>query len=559
MFIKRLDYLSPPVTFYYQGLLSHSSILSGIISIFSIFGIIAFAVYFSLDIIKKKDPKTFSFNSFIEDAGIFSINASSLFHFISMASLSSNYMKDGIDFTTFNIIGFEDYYEAYLSNKNLTNYNHWLYGRCSNQTDTEGISHLINYEYFERSACIRKYFNKIDQKYYNTGDPKFRWPVISHGTYNKIYGVYNIIIERCQNNLIKLILGEGHECQKISEFEELYRNFSIYGEAFIYFINNYVDILNYTNPYKKYIYEVETFLPKNSFITNHLNFNPSIVKTHNGLIFDNIEEQYAHIYDRNDVFNTGKTDIFIAYVFWLKNSRYYNERIYKRIPDIISSIGGVYQFITIISIYINSLYNHYIVLSDTENLLHSSIYSEKHINNKIEKGKKTKKEKEKEKENSKNKKIKELDKEKNNIEKKNSLTQKVKNDKLCRNMKNIQLNNNSQSCNFFVSLDKINANIETNNFNNNLNNIKIKDNNFERKKTLKRRIIHFFDFFQYELSCCKKKNNYFKVYKDFRIKIISEEHLIRNHLNVYNLLRITERKRHYRRNSYHIKDVIKLV
>ena len=514
MFIKRLDYLSPPVTFYYQGLLSHSSILSGIISIFSIFGIIAFAVYFSLDIIKKKDPKTFSFNSFIEDAGIFSINASSLFHFISMASLSSNYMKDGIDFTTFNIIGFEDYYEAYLSNKNLTNYNHWLYGRCSNQTDTEGISHLI---------------------------------------------IYNIIIERCQNNLIKLILGEGHECQKISEFEELYRNFSIYGEAFIYFINNYVDILNYTNPYKKYIYEVETFLPKNSFITNHLNFNPSIVKTHNGLIFDNIEEQYAHIYDRNDVFNTGKTDIFIAYVFWLKNSRYYNERIYKRIPDIISSIGGVYQFITIISIYINSLYNHYIVLSDTENLLHSSIYSEKHINNKIEKGKKTKKEKEKEKENSKNKKIKELDKEKNNIEKKNSLTQKVKNDKLCRNMKNIQLNNNSQSCNFFVSLDKINANIETNNFNNNLNNIKIKDNNFERKKTLKRRIIHFFDFFQYELSCCKKKNNYFKVYKDFRIKIISEEHLIRNHLNVYNLLRITERKRHYRRNSYHIKDVIKLV
>ena len=93
---------------------------------------------------------------------------------------------------------------------------------------------------------------------------------------------------------------------------------------------------------------------------------------------------------------------------------------------------------------------------------------------------------------------------------------------------------------------------------NNHNNNKIKDKNYEKKRTLKKIITHFFDFLLYELSC-KKRNQYFKVYRDFRIKIISEEHLIRNHLNVYNLLRITEKKRHYRRNSYQIKDLIKLV
>jgi len=119
MFIKRLDYLSPPITFYHQGLLSHASILSGILSVISIIGIISFAVYFSLDIINKRDPNTFTFNSFIEDAGIFPINASSIFHFLSIASLSSNYLNDGVDFTSFNVIGFEDYYEAYLYNKNL--------------------------------------------------------------------------------------------------------------------------------------------------------------------------------------------------------------------------------------------------------------------------------------------------------------------------------------------------------------------------------------------------------------------------------------------------------
>ena len=242
----------------------------------------------------------------------------------------------------------------------------------------------------------------------------------------------------------------------------------------------------------------------------------------------------------------------MAYVFWLKNSMYYNKRIYKRIPEIISSIGGVYQFITIISIYINSLYNHYIVLSDTEHILHSSIHTEKHINNKIEKGE--------EKENIKNKKIKELDKEKNNTKNKNTLAQKVKNEKPKRNLKNIKINNNSQNSNVFVSLDKIkdkiNTNIEINNPHHNNN--KIKDTNLENNRTLKRRITNFFDFFLYEISC-KRKKHYFKVYKDFRIKIISEEHLIRNHLNVYNLLRITERKRHYRRNSYQIKDLIRLV
>ena len=57
-----------------------------------------------------------------------------------------------------------------------------------------------------------------------------------------------------------------------------------------------------------------------------------------------------------------------------------------------------------------------------------------------------------------------------------------------------------------------------------------------------------------------KKKYLFKVYENFRIKIISEEHLIRNHLNIYNLLKVTEKKRHYRRRiSYQLKDLLKLV
>ena len=55
MFIKKFDYLSPTVTFYYNGSLSHSSLLSGIFSIISIAIIIVFAVFFFLDMIERKD------------------------------------------------------------------------------------------------------------------------------------------------------------------------------------------------------------------------------------------------------------------------------------------------------------------------------------------------------------------------------------------------------------------------------------------------------------------------------------------------------------------------
>ena len=82
MFIRNLDYLSPYVTFYYKGNLSHSSIFSGILSIISITFIIVLAVYYILDIIKKTSPNTFYFNNFIEDAGAFHLNQTSLFHFI---------------------------------------------------------------------------------------------------------------------------------------------------------------------------------------------------------------------------------------------------------------------------------------------------------------------------------------------------------------------------------------------------------------------------------------------------------------------------------------------
>ena len=94
---------------------------------------------------------------------------------------------------------------------------------------------------------------------------------------------------------------------------------------------------------------------------------------------------------------------------------------------------------------------------------------------------------------------------------------------------------------------------------NNIDNNKKKQN--EEKENIKNEgneKKNFWSFLLFKLSC-EKKNTSFKIYKDFRVKIISENHLIRNHLNIYNLLKISEKKRNFRRNSYKLKDLINLI
>ena len=94
----------------------------------------------------------------------------------------------------------------------------------------------------------------------------------------------------------------------------------------------------------------------------------------------------------------------------------------------------------------------------------------------------------------------------------------------------------------------------------NLKNNDKKDTNNNDKEDVeyKSKNNNFWNYLIYAITF-KNRKKLFKVYEDFRIKIISEEHLIRNHLNIYNLMKVTEKKRHNRRNSYQLKDLIKLV
>ena len=562
MIIKYFDYLSPRVTFYYKGFLSHSSIFSGILSIIAITFILILIVYFSLDLFQRNDPNTFYFNSFIEDAGLYKINKSSLFHFVSIVENIkgvSNAIQ--FDFQSFSVIGLQTYVDNYLGNikgnsKGVQAFDHWIYGYCNKEVNTEGLDELLNYDFFEKSACIKAFYNSTEETYYHIGDPRFVWPEIAYGTFNELNKLYGIFIQKCNNKTIKDVLGIDYVCKTEKQINDY---FNLKGGSIVihlYFVNNYINVLNYENPNNKFFYRIENPFTQNQSASNDINFNPTLVRSHNGLILDNIREDISYMFDRNDVYisdNAGK-DLYISYNFFLKNMVEYYERIYKRIQEVISSIGGINQAITIIAIYLNQLYNSFVVLSDTEILLHSSINTEKNIHKKkVNEYKELKN------------KMKDLEKRnKTDDIKKNSKTKKINNHKLNNNnYPNYNKTENDKSNNIFINLEEKKKNILEDKTHNNEINKDIKDihkvDTIDKEKIkYKNENNNFLNFLCYMMTF-KKQKRLFKVYENFRIKIISEEHLIRNHLNIYNLMKATEKKRHVRRSSYQLKDLIKLV
>ena len=523
MIIQKCDYLSPRITLYHKELISHSSIFSGILSIFFLLIKIIFGIYYLLDLILKEDQKAFYYNTYIEDVPSFPLNSSSLFHFLDLENKGKENKNEGIDFTKFSIIGFEIHFDNIFENPFLLKHvNHWVYGIC-NSDDIEGINYLINNNFFGKSACIKKYFDSTKKKYYNKGESKFKWPVISHGSNNPNNKFYSIYMGKCKEDLLNLISGEGYHCKNDSEIDEYFKSEGVKVLNF-YFVDNNANIINYKNPLSKYIYKIESTLDQIQYPINNINFNPLTIETNNGLIFDNIKQEISYNFQRNDVYiyETKEKDIYCGFCIWLKNTNMFYERTYKRIQDIFSYIGGVNNIINFIAILINRLYNRFITLCNTENLLLSLINSEKIKNINI-KSIKIKNLSEKSIDNN----IKE-NREKLNLnimDMKENITEKNKSDINLEKSDNFLILNN-----YIPDIIKLKLIKDENQ---NIN--KIKTYNTKEKKE------NFLDFLLFQLACGKKTNS-FRIYDNFRRTIISEECFIKNHFNIYNLMTLKKEK-----------------
>ena len=126
----------------------------------------------------------------------------------------------------------------------------------------------------------------------------------------------------------------------------------------------------YKNPIGKYFFRIENKFDKDNYSVNHLNFNPSIIKSNNGYIFEDVVSKNSFFFDKDDVFTyERKEEIFMAYSFYLNNRIRFYERTYQTVQEVLSIIGGISNFITIVFTIINDFINSYFILIDFNYLL----------------------------------------------------------------------------------------------------------------------------------------------------------------------------------------------
>ena len=543
MFLKKVDFISPKISIYHKGSLIHSSVFSGIITIFSVLFIFIIVIYYSLDMIQKKNPKVYNIDSYIEDAPTFKVNFTSFFHFVNIISVGYKSGIDGIDFTKFSIIGSKAYYSNFL-HTNIRSISHWIYGPCNNSSDLGEIGKLIKYDFFSKCACIKKYYNSHTGKYYDIGNPNFKWPEIGHGISHDDNMMYNIYLQNCNENLVGEVLGNDSQCKNITEINQYLQAPRSQKMIHLYFLNHYINNSDYKNPNKPYFSRIESPFELGHYTVNNLKFNPSLIKTDHGIIVEKIKEEISYAYNGIEelVKDKGENDdIYNCYSFCFKNVMIESERKYKRIQDIISEIGGFFKFAQLLAFYLNFYYNSYIVLSDTQILLNNLIQIEKDNTNKSRNV------------------FQRLNNFKDIEDKNKKPKEKYKNEL----SSTTRINNSKSNKGIINSKDGNSSNINDTNLNQQKQHIdrnKIKNLVLNDKNTLKTYNNSFYRFLLYKLYC-DKKNKYYIVYHNFRTKIISEEHFIRSHLNIYNLLKVNEKKRNKtkKRLSYQINDLINLI
>ena len=204
----------------------------------------------------------------------------------------------------------------------------------------------------------------------------------------------------------------------------------------------------------------------------------------------------------------------MEYSLWLNNRVNYYERVYKKISDSLSNMGGVANAIILIASFINRIINQFTVLNDIQSILNSSKVS-----------------------------IDEIAQPKKNIELKrasNINPKNIENNSISKSIDkpDISSRTNLEILDHNSVLDKEEKKEkQINDFENNNKEEKNRKNlNKENEYNNKKEKIIFWNFLAHKFSC-GKKNGHLKLYEDFREKIISVENLIHINLNINSILK----------------------
>ena len=365
--INEIDFLSPPITLFHLERRTHTSKVGGIFVIIMTTICLTYVGYLLYNLLGHKKLVSLFHKKFEYEAGYYSFNPSSIFHFIQIYSPESGGYFDKYDSKY--IRAFTTYVHSNFSLSNLDLYDHWVFDTCRKDIDDKDLEPYLfeNVVNFTNAVCIRHYYNSTERKYYDLEDQGFSWPHLEHGISQRNNVYLTTIIQKCTNDSkMNEIFGQCPSQKEIDDY--LSRYFGIY----LYFTDTQVDPSNFTNPVQKYLNTISTGIgTSQTFVESYIHYSPLRVRTKLGSIFEDYSDINSFYFDFNrkgSANNNEKYFTVTKYYHLMQNNVQIYERKYNNIFDLFSEIGGVVQVIFYLFYGVNFLYNKYVIAYDTNSL-----------------------------------------------------------------------------------------------------------------------------------------------------------------------------------------------
>ena len=536
--IRWVDFLRPKMNLKHRGTLFEKSILTPIVSLISILVIIASIVYFSRPLLFRQKPTIHIYEEFSQDNYTFSLNSSFFSHFVTF--INNYYVPvDKMNLEYFRIIGVKGNLDTYqlLEQRIFDIDDYWIYGECDEidlkieDSDDDDYNKIFQ-EFYNNSFCIKKFYSSQERKYYDKNDIGFQWPLLSTLETKEGYdnSEYTIIIEKCLQTTLDLILGEGYQCKNDSE---IYDYIEQGNKVMFSFLDYDVNLYDYDNPISTNWHSTIDKMYDGFMTTNTMVNNPLMIKTNKGVIFNKVKKKTYYELTREDKFNVAKAeedkDIFVNYnIHFNKEIKYY-ERRYKKLLDVISQIGGFVKIVSSVARFIVRYYNGLKILTDVRDLI-SHCYNEekKKSLEKRDKANETKIE------------LNKSDKEMGNLDLNDQSLNKLKNvnNEKERTNSNINVNNQIKQDHNYNEKKKEDVVLDDNIRNNEEDEKEKKEESEENDEksifTEENRQFNIFSYIAYRYTL-KKTFKKYKIYDNFINKVFSDEQFIKNHIILYNL------------------------
>ena len=356
--LPSLDIISPKITLFYDGDKRYSTTIGGIFTIIIfLIGILEFFnqlfSYINFDV-----NNILYYRKYLNEFGSYKLNIdkNSLFfyiNFIENINHSQNYLIN-FDFSKIRLVGLFNS-EIKLTEESFFNQEHWLLGNCSSLNINKELQKLSGNN-FNKSICIKYFYNKKTKQYYSINDKNFQTPSISNSS-----EYFSIYTHKCINNsLINQIFGN---CSSENEIIDYISNTSLTMEY--HFLTHQVNSDNHKkNTFKLAINSITSKVQmKDTYISNSVTFTPVIIEKNKRVFFTNtnIDQVFSYQdYHKSSEGNTRKKDILNLFSITFENLGHYYQYSYKTIYDIFEKVTILTQVAHYILFIINYIYNLFI-------------------------------------------------------------------------------------------------------------------------------------------------------------------------------------------------------